>query len=170
MARRCTPRSWRGLAALVLAGAASAARAAAPPRADAGSGILQEMNRAMIRLAERVSPSVVQVLGTGYRPAAPGGRTESAFVARQRAVGSGVIVASDGYVLTNHHVVRGAQRIQVLLPLPPDGSGPSDEARRLLDARVVGADPELDHAVGRVVGHARGLVEVAPAGEVFLEV
>ncbi len=157
LSRKALP--WTALLALPLVLVANAARAAtqpAPPRSDAGGGILREMNRAMIQLADRVSPSVVQVQVTGYRPAGPDGRTESAFVARQHAVGSGVIVASDGYVLTNNHVVRGAQRIQVLLPLQPGGSpGPEDAGQRLLDARVVGSEPDLDLAVLKV--EAKGL-------------
>ena len=55
---------------------------------------------------------------------------------RQTSLGSGVIVASEGYVLTNHHVIQGADDIQVVLS---DG--------RRVTARVRGADPESDLAV-----------------------
>ena len=60
---------------------------------------------------------------------------------RQRAtsLGSGVIVASDGYVLTNHHVVEGADDIQLVLA---DG--------RRITARVRGTDPETDLAVLKI--------------------
>jgi len=59
---------------------------------------------------------------------------------QERAAGSGVIVdARNGYVLTNHHVIRGAQEINVTL-----------KDRRQLKAQLVGADPGTDIAVLRI--------------------
>jgi serine protease Do/serine protease DegQ len=59
---------------------------------------------------------------------------------QERAAGSGVIVdARNGYVLTNHHVIRGAQEVIVTL-----------KDRRQLKAQVVGADPGTDVAVLKV--------------------
>jgi serine protease Do len=56
-----------------------------------------------------------------------------------RAVGSGVIIAGDGLILTNEHIVHGASQLRVQLA-----------DHRELDAFVVGADPRLDVAVLRV--------------------
>jgi len=60
---------------------------------------------------------------------------------RATSLGSGVIVSSKGYILTNHHVVEAADEIEVALA---DG--------RKLKAKVVGSDPEIDIAVLQVEG------------------
>jgi serine protease Do len=148
-ARRKARRALAGLWVAAAAGAAIAAPAAAAPPSDAG--VLHDLNRAMVRLAERVSPSVVQVQATGFRPAEPRGKGESAFVARQQAVGSGVIVDPAGYIITNHHVVKGAHRVQVLIPVGADGApGADDVGRRLLDAKVIGSEPNADLALLKI--------------------
>ena len=58
---------------------------------------------------------------------------------REQGLGSGVIVAPDGFILTNNHVVDGAKEIKVYT---------SD--KRELKARVIGADPKTDIAVVKV--------------------
>jgi len=60
---------------------------------------------------------------------------------RATSLGSGVIVSSEGYVLTNHHVIEGADDIQLVLA---DG--------RRLRATVRGSDPESDLAVLKAEG------------------
>jgi S1-C subfamily serine protease len=85
--------------------------------------LLIQLNGALEGLAARVSPAVVQILVTGYGPLREEDRSQTAYIVRQHAVGSGVIVDSNGYVMTNAHVVEGAQRIRVALPLPMGDAG-----------------------------------------------
>ena len=58
---------------------------------------------------------------------------------KQRSLGSGVVVRSDGYILTNNHVVNGADELTVILP-----------DHRKFAAEVVGTDPRTDRAVLKV--------------------
>jgi serine protease Do len=72
--------------------------------------------------------------------------------APRRGTGSGVIIESDGYILTNHHVIERAERIAVKLA---DG--------RTLRAEVVGSDPDTDIALIKV--DAKGPFPAAPLGD-----
>jgi len=116
------------------------------------AGVLGQLNTALQDLAAKVSPAVVQILVTGYGPAREEERSRTAFIVRQNAVGSGVIVDSNGYIMTNAHVVEGAQRIRVALPLPTgDSSGlvPVGK-RRILEARLIGQHKETDLALLKI--------------------
>jgi serine protease Do len=59
----------------------------------------------------------------------------------QAALGSGVIVQADGTILTNHHVIDGAEQIKVEL-----------SNHRIFDAKIVGSDPPSDLAVLKIDG------------------
>jgi serine protease Do len=113
---------------------------------------LVQLNAALEGLADKVSQGVVQILVTGYGPLEEGGRTETAFIARQRAIGSGVIVDPSGYVMTNAHVVEGARRIRVVLPVPlSEGARLEPEGkRRILEAKLIGVHQETDLALLKV--------------------
>ncbi len=83
---------------------------------------------------------------------------------RASSLGSGVIVSASGYVLTNHHVVEGADEIEVALA----------DGKKLL-AKVVGNDPETDLAVLRVTAEnlpaiTFGSSEALRVGDVVLAI
>jgi serine protease Do len=117
-------------------------------------GLLIQLNGALESLAAKVSPAVVQILVTGYGPLREreDDRSQAALIVRQHAVGSGVIVDANGYVMTNAHVVEGAQRIRVALPLPMgDSAGQVPIGkRRILEARLIGQHKETDLALLKI--------------------
>ena len=100
--------------------------------------------------AKRASPAVVSI--TASRASAQGPRSNDPMFRfffgdrarqmpeeRQFGLGSGVIVSPAGYLLTNNHVIEGADDVEVLL-----GDG------RSAKARTIGADPESDIAVLKI--------------------
>ncbi len=107
-----------------------------PPAAEAAATdaqILDAYSRAVISAVDKVGPAVVhiQVEGPGLAAQRRG--------APARGSGSGVVVAPDGLILTNSHVVHGAGAIAVL----------TQDGRRL-PARPLGDDPDTDLALIRV--------------------
>jgi S1-C subfamily serine protease len=114
---------------------------AAPAPAGDDAGLLDAYSGAVIGALELVAPAVAFI---EVAHAAAGGRTAGRREGRGRAhvarsTGSGFLFTPDGYLLTNSHVVHGAQRITV---------GLADDAR--YDADLVGDDPDSDLAVLRI--------------------
>ena len=115
-------------------------------RREAGTGVEAARRTAIVEAANRVAPAVVTVNVLQTQELRTLTLWESFFVppraSRQSAsLGSGFVMSENGIVLTNEHVVRGADRILVTLP---DG--------RDLPAELVGTDPVTDVAVLRVAG------------------
>lgn len=117
---------------------------------------LARMNESVDALTRRVWPSVVQILVTSYGAREESGRADtSVVVGRQRSSGSGFVIDADGYIMTNAHVVNGAQRVQVVLP-PANADGTLSTAlsarTSIVPARIVGMTTELDLALLKVEG------------------
>jgi serine protease Do len=122
-----------------------------PDESATAAAALMQINNAMEGLAAKVSPAVVQILVTGYGPLHEESRSQTALIVRQHAVGSGVIVDPAGYIITNNHVVEGAQRIRVALPLPTDnGRSLAAGRRRIFQARLIGTHKETDLALLKI--------------------
>jgi serine protease Do len=133
------------------AGDLSAQKAAPPPPPrDA----LAEMNASIDALTKKVWPSVVQILVSSYT--AQGGRGDgNVVIARARSTGSGFIIDPEGYIMTNAHVVNGAQRVEVVMPADnADGTLATALAGRgrTVAARIIGIASELDLALIKVDG------------------
>lgn len=119
--------------------------------------ILTKNNQAMVEVVAAVKPSVVNISSTKTirRRGMPSPFFNDPFFKRffgdefrsfempkeykQSGLGSGVIVDKDGYILTNNHVVKGADEIKVKL---------SDE--REFKGKVIGVDPKTDLAVIKI--------------------
>jgi serine protease Do len=115
---------------------------------------LKKLNESVDALIRKVSPSVVQILVTGYGQIEEGehGNTGT-VIGRQRAIGSGFVVDPSGYILTNAHVVSGAQRVQVVLSnVSADDSveGALSAKTNLVPARIIGVTKEIDLALLKV--------------------
>ena len=122
-----------------------------PDESAEAEASLVYLNNALEGLAAKVSPAVVQILVTGYAPIHEENRSQTALIVRQHAVGSGVIVDPDGYIMTNAHVVEGAQRIRVALPLPGDsGRAVPVGKRHILEAKLVGVHKDTDLALLKI--------------------
>jgi serine protease Do len=106
-------------------------------------------------LARAVRQAVVQVKVRSYGGLRSSGRGR-ASLSEKRSSGSGFFVDSTGYIVTNAHVVAGANQVRVQMPAPPPPPpGEASILRRrgkLMDAEIVGIDTETDVAVLQVPG------------------
>jgi serine protease Do len=139
------------LCALLLTGAAGVhAQSAARGRELA----LGDLSKSLQDLAERVSPSIVQIFVTGYAPQEEQNETTPGEPTVERSSGSGVVLDADGFIVTNAHVVENATRLDVELPIAATGAaaGRSIIKRRgrLVVGKIVGIDHETDLAVIKV--------------------
>lgn len=92
-------------------------------------------------------PAVVQIFSTGYAPAEESDSgANTALLTRQTSTGSGVVLDSNGYIVTNNHVVQGARKIEVKLP----ASNPVHAPEMTVTAKLVGVDRESDLAVIKI--------------------
>src|SRR5262245_22155292 len=113
------------------------------------AGALGQLSKQLQDLSAKLSPSVVQIVGMGYGIEDDSQHSGSSVLARQRNTGSGVILAADGYIMTNAHVVDGARKLRVKVGQSPDGRS------HLFDATLVGLDRLLDLALLKI--DAKGL-------------
>jgi S1-C subfamily serine protease len=101
-----------------------------------------------IEVYRTLSPGVVFIHSTSYS------RDFLGFVEPQEGSGSGSIIDQQGNILTNYHVIEGAQKLSVSL------GGQKDYA-----ATIVGGDPDTDLAVIRLIEKPAGALTVVPLGD-----
>jgi serine protease Do len=101
-------------------------------------------------LSADVTRSVVQVLTSGYALSSDKEKTDTAYLAPEHGIGSGVILSSDGFIVTNGHVVQGARKIRVRLQGLEKKSAEASERLGPIDAKLVGLDRQTDLAVLKI--------------------
>ncbi len=105
---------------------------------------LEHQRTAIIGAVEKVAPAVVGI--SNSLMVSRGGR----IVILEQATGSGVIVDSDGYIVTNHHVVEGAERLDIIFR---DGT--------IVEAELIGEDALTDLAVLKIDLRDQGISAAA---------
>ena len=122
--------------------------------ARGSSAGLSDLSRSLQELAAKVRASVVQIFVTGYVPPDEEDRAQSGEPTLERTSGSGVIVDTDGYIVTNAHVIENATRLEVELPFEATGGDPGrsiiKRRGRTLGAQIVAIDRETDIAVIKI--------------------
>ncbi len=139
------PTAQFGMRTVSVAAPAQAQAAPAPAPALQTAG---DFSSAVRRVAEQVKPAVVQITSQQQ----PIGALDQAVP--QTGVGSGVIYDPAGYILTNNHVVAGADSLTVALP---DG--------RSFDGKLVGGDPQTDLAVVQIQGSSLPVAQLGDSGQ-----
>ena len=113
---------------------------------------LHVFSESVQQLSSNVTRSVVQVLTVGFGLSTSAEKTDTAYLEAQRGIGAGVILSSDGYIVTNYHVVEGARRIRVRL----QGMDKQEAAQvnasphGPIEAKLVGADSLSDLAIIKI--------------------
>jgi serine protease Do len=130
------------------------------PIVDSSVDPLRQISASMERLSKRVSPGVVQIFATGYNLDGDREHRNTDLSSRSSISGSGIIIASDGWIVTNAHVVQGGRRIRVRLTQEAASSTAHSGASRhaLYEAKLVVADRDTDLALLKI--EATGLPEL----------
>lgn len=108
-----------------------------------GQGELASTSRTVEQLVAKLNPAVVEIKVKAWEVSDSDEEPEHAgYLIHNQTIGAGILLTSTGEILTNHHVIRGAEQIAVHLL----GSTKS------LSARIIGDDPETDLALLKIEG------------------
>jgi serine protease Do len=116
-------------------------------------------------LTAKVTKSVVQIVATGYGLKSEKQASDTAMFEPQEAIGAGVILSSDGYIVTNAHVVQGARKIRVRLPGLEAPGTTEGIPHGPVAATLVGLDRQSDLAVLKIEAKNLPALELADSDQ-----
>ena len=116
-----------------------------PAAADSRPAVVSS-SLSVAEIYDRAASGVVQITSTATQPDAASSFPTTQAPAPEQALGSGFVIDKAGHIVTNYHVIEGADEIEV-----------SFSNQDTLTAKLVGSDPSTDIAVLRVEASSRGL-------------
>ena len=133
------------------------------------AGELTGLSESLESLAERVGQATVQIFSLKYSPPSEQVSLGSGVLSEKRATGSGTLVSSDGYIVTNAHLVSNARIIQVVLATPVKSTEGSRSilkpTRARITAQILGTDAETDLAVLKIAEESLPFLEFGNSDE-----
>ena len=130
---------------------------------------LHVFSESVQQLSSTVTKSVVQVLTIGFGLSTDASKDEdddTGYLEAQRGIGAGVVLSSDGYIVTNAHVIAGARQIHVRLQgLDPQNTAKANVHHGAMDAKLVGVDRLTDLAVLKIDAKGLPALELADSND-----
>jgi serine protease Do len=132
---------------------------------------LEELNRSVQSIVTKVAPAIVRIDVVGYSRSAESDakeKSETHLVSKKESLASGIILDSNGYIVTNAHVIAGARRVRVNLDQKLDPAGPitSKTTSSIYDARIVGIFSQADVALLKIDAAGLPVLPVADSSKI----
>ena len=133
---------------------------------------LEELSSSVQNIVTKVAPAIVRIEVVGYGRANDDYEEEESattLVSKKESVASGIVLDSNGYIVTNAHVVEGARRVRVMLDRGVHAvraQVASNTPDTPFEARIVGTFPEADLAVLKIEATGLPVLSVADSSTI----
>ena len=131
---------------------------------------IEHLGASIRTIAQKVSPAVVQIVAQGYgSPDDDQKQNSGDKFTRERSGGSGIVVDSSGYIMTNAHVIDKTTSIRALVGAVSDGTRAgtlNSPAARRFGARVVGVDRDSDLALLKIEAVGLPTIDFADSDQI----
>ena len=148
------------------------------PAEHATRSALEQLSDSLQAVVKKASPSIVEIQVWGYTRSeqeqegdedSPRTQRGSHILTRTHSIGSGVILDSDGYIVTNAHVLEGARRVRVTLDEKLRTARAPKSGKRsgtTFDAKIVGSFEEVDLAVIKIEAQGLPTIPIAESDSI----